>query len=364
MLYDYLIVGSGLFGSIFARELTDIGKRVLVIEKRNHIGGNCYTENVGGIHIHKYGPHIFHTSNKEIWDYVNKLTTFNNFSYRPKVNYNGSIYSFPINLMTLYQIYGVTNPNDAIKILNSKKINIETPTNLEDWCLSQIGSELYEIFIKGYTKKQWNKEPKELPTSIIKRLPIRLNFNDSYYFDDYEGIPDGGYTKIFEKLLSGIEVKLNVDYFSNKEYYDNIADKIVYTGPVDKFYNYKFGKLEYRSLEFETETLDMVDYQGTAGINYTEYKIPYTRIIEHKHFNFGKQPFTIITKEYPKTEGDPYYPINDIDNTNRYNKYKKLMSIEDRFIFGGRLTDYKYYDMHQVIGSALQKSKKEIDKLK
>lgn len=362
--YDYLIVGAGLFGSVFARELTNTGNRVLVIDKRNHIGGNCYTENVGGIHVHKYGPHIFHTSNKEIWEYVNNLTTFNNFSYRPKVNYKGSIYSFPINLMTLYQVYGVTTPTEALKILESKKVNIPTPTNLEEWCLSQIGNELYEIFIKGYTQKQWNRNPKDLPISIIKRLPTRLNFDDSYYFDDYEGIPTDGYTKIFENLLNGIEVKLNEDYFLNREYYDNIASKVVYTGPIDKFYNYKFGKLEYRSLDFETEKLDIFDYQGSAGINYTDYEIPYTRIIEHKHFNFGKQPFTVITKEYPKTEGEPYYPINDANNNDRYDKYKQLMLMEDKFVFGGRLTDYKYYDMHQVIGSALHKSKKEIEKMK
>jgi UDP-galactopyranose mutase len=363
-MYDYLIIGSGLFGSVFAREMKNYGKSILVIDKRSHIGGNCYTENIEGINIHKYGPHIFHTSNKEIWEYVNRLVEFNNFKYRPKVNYKGNIYSFPINLLTLYQIYNVKTPSDAIKLFDANKIHIENLTNLEDWCLSNIGEELYNIFIRGYTKKQWGCDPRELPTSIIKRIPIRFNFDDSYYFDRYEGIPIGGYTQIFEKLLDGIEVRLNQDYFSNRDYFDSIADKIVYTGAIDRFYDYKFGKLDYRSLDFKTETLDIMDFQGTAGINYTEYEIPYTRIIEHKHFEFGNQSHTIITKEYPTLNGDPYYPINNQTNNQKYNKYKDLMNNETNFIFGGRLADYKYYDMHQVIGSSLHRSKKEFETFK
>jgi UDP-galactopyranose mutase len=354
MQYDYLIVGAGLFGSICARELTDMGFKCLVIEKRSHIAGNCYTENINGINVHKYGPHIFHTSNKKIWKYINRFTEFNHFKYTPKVYYKENIYSFPINLMTLYQVYGVETPEEAERKLQSVKISIDNPKNLEEWALSQIGQELYDIFIKGYTIKQWGRSPTELPSSIIKRLPIRLTFDDNYYFDTYQGIPIGGYTKLFEKLLEGIDIQLEVDYFNDQTHFDSVASNIIYTGPIDKFYNYKFGKLEYRSLRFETERLDIFDFQGVAGVNYTEESIPYTRIIEHKHFEFGKQPHTIITKEYPSSTGEPYYPINDETNNIRYKKYKKLMDTETKFIFGGRLADYQYYDMHQVIGSALK----------
>jgi UDP-galactopyranose mutase len=360
-MYDCLIIGSGLFGSVCARELTDVGYKCLVIDKRNHIGGNCYTENVDGINVHKYGPHIFHTSNKKIWNYVNSLVPFNDFRYTPKVKYKDSIYSFPINLMTLYQIYGVQTPTDARNKLEEVKLHCDNPKNLEEWILSHVGKEIYEIFIKGYTTKQWGRSPKDLPASIVKRLPIRLTFDDNYYFDKYQGIPIGGYTKIFEKLLENIDLRLNTDYFSNKEYFNSIAKKIIYTGPIDKFYEYRFGKLEYRSLRFETELLDIEDYQGVAGVNYTEESIPYTRIIEHKHFEFGKQSNTIITKEYPSTMGEPFYPVNDQVNNNRYAQYKQLMDAETKYIFGGRLTDYQYYDMHQVIGSALKKVKDEIN---
>jgi UDP-galactopyranose mutase len=256
--------------------------------------------------------------------------------------------------MTLYQIYGVHTPADARDKLEQVKLHSDNPTNLEEWVLAQVGPELYEIFIKGYTTKQWGRSPKELPASIIKRLPIRLTFDDNYYFDTYQGIPIGGYTKIFEKLLEGIDIQLEVDYFNDQTHFDSVASNIIYTGPIDKFYNYKFGKLEYRSLRFETERLDIFDFQGVAGVNYTEESIPYTRIIEHKHFEFGKQPYTIITKEYPLSDGEPYYPINDETNNIRYKKYKKLMDTETKFIFGGRLADYQYYDMHQVIGSALK----------
>jgi UDP-galactopyranose mutase len=353
-MYDYLIIGSGLFGSVCARELTDMGFKCLVVEKRQHIGGNCYTENVDGINVHKYGPHIFHTSNKKIWDYVNRFAEFNHFRYTPKVSYKGNIYSFPINLMTLNQVYGIKTPQEAKYKLDSVKVHTDAPKNLEEWILSQVGPELYEIFIKGYTTKQWGRSPKELPASIIKRLPIRLTFDDNYYFDTYQGIPIGGYTQIFQKLLEGIDIQLEIDYFNNREHFDSIATNVIYTGPVDQFYDYKFGKLEYRSLRFETKRLDIADFQGVAGVNYTEESIPYTRIIEHKHFEFGKQEHTVITKEYPSLSGEPYYPINDEINNARYKQYKTLMEKETKYIFGGRLADYQYYDMHQVIGSAIK----------
>jgi len=362
-MYDYLIIGAGIYGSVFANELTKVGKKVLVIDKREHIGGNCYTENIDGINVHKYGPHIFHTSDKRVWDYVNNLVPFNHFSYRPKIKYKDKIYSLPINMMSLYQVYGVKTPEEAQRKLDEVKVQNEKPNNLEEWILSQVGPELYEIFVKGYTTKQWGRDPKELPSSIIRRLPIRLTFDDNYYFDNHQGIPIGGYTKIFEKLLENIEVKLGVDYFSQKEYYNSIANKVLYTGPIDQFYDYQFGKLEYRSLEFKTEKLEIPNYQGIAGMNYGDINIEYTRIIEHKHFEFGEQPTTVITKEYPRSNGEPYYPINDKINNTRYNEYKQLMDKETKFLFGGRLADYKYYDMHQVFASALKRVGDEIKNL-
>ena len=362
-MYDYLIVGAGIYGSVFANELTKVGKKVLVIDKREHIGGNCYTKNIDGINVHKYGPHIFHTSDKRVWDYVNNLVPFNHFSYRPKIKYKDKIYSLPINMMSLYQVYGVKTPEEAQRKLDEVKVQNEKPNNLEEWILSQVGPELYEIFVKGYTTKQWGRDPKELPSSIIRRLPIRLTFDDNYYFDNHQGIPIGGYTKIFEKLLENIEVKLGVDYFSQKEYYNSIANKVLYTGPIDQFYDYQFGKLEYRSLEFKTEKLEIPNYQGIAGMNYGDINIEYTRIIEHKHFEFGEQPTTVITKEYPRSNGEPYYPINDKINNTRYNEYKQLMDKETKFLFGGRLADYKYYDMHQVFASALKRVGDEIKNL-
>jgi UDP-galactopyranose mutase len=360
-MYNYLIVGSGLFGSIFARELTDKGFKCLVIDKRDHIGGNCFTENIEGINVHKYGPHIFHTSDDRVWEYMNKYTKFNHFVNRPKVNYKNSIYSFPINLMTLYQIYNVSTPEQARLILEHVRYDIPTPRNLEDWVLSQVGKEIYEIFIKGYTTKQWGCDPKSLPTSIIKRLPIRLNYDDNYFFDKYQGIPIGGYTEIFNKLLDGIDVKLNVDYFEDREYWNDQATKVVYTGPIDRYYDFIFGKLEYRSLEFKTKTINSKDFQGNAVVNYTDLETEYTRIIEHKHFEFGDQLKTVVTEEYPRTEGEPYYPINNEANNIRYSEYKKLMALEENVIFGGRLADYKYYDMHQVVASALKRVKEEIN---
>ncbi len=362
-MYDYLIIGAGIYGSVFANELTKVGKKVLVIDKREHIGGNCYTKNIDGINVHKYGPHIFHTSDKRVWDYVNNLVPFNHFSYRPNIKYKDKIYSLPINMMSLYQVYGVKTPEEAQRKLDEVKVQNEKPNNLEEWILSQVGPELYEIFVKGYTTKQWGRDPKELPSSIIRRLPIRLTFDDNYYFDNHQGIPIGGYTKIFEKLLENIEVKLGVDYFSQKEYYNSIANKVLYTGPIDQFYDYQFGKLEYRSLEFKTEKLEIPNYQGIAGMNYGDINIEYTRIIEHKHFEFGEQPTTVITKEYPRSNGEPYYPINDKINNTRYNEYKQLMDKETKFLFGGRLADYKYYDMHQVFASALKRVGDEIKNL-
>lgn len=361
MKYDYIIVGSGLFGSIFAREMLEMGRTCLVIDKRNHIGGNCYTENKDGIHIHKYGPHIFHTNSDKIWKYMNKWTDFNHFTYRPKVNYKDKLYSFPINLFTLYQLWGVTTPEQAKQKIEKEKVNIPNPSNLEEWILSQVGEEIYKTFIYGYTKKQWNKSPKDLPASIIKRLPIRLFFDDNYFDDKYQGIPTEGYTPIFEKLLKNIPIELGVDYLKEKNKWDSLAKKIVYTGAIDEFFDYDLGTLEWRSLKFEEEHLNIPDYQGVASVNYTEESVPYTRIVEHKHFNFGKQTHTVITKEYPeewdKTK-EKYYPLNDDKNNSLYLKYKQKIN-SDKYIFGGRLADYKYYDMDQVIGSALVKIKKE-----
>lgn len=362
MKYDYLIVGSGLFGSIFASELTKQGAKCLIIDKRSHIGGNCYTTENEGIHVHEYGPHIFHTNNKQIWDYVNSISEFNNFVNRPKVNYKNKLYSFPLNLMTLYQLWGVQTPSEARKKLNEVKVNIENPKNLEEWCLSQVGEEIYQTFIYGYTRKQWGRHPNELPSFIIKRLPIRLNFDDNYYEDKYQGIPIGGYTQIFKNLLKDIPIELNCDYLSDKDKFDSMAKRVVYTGPIDEFFNYEDGMLEWRSLSFIKERHDVEDYQGVAAVNYTEYEVPYTRICEHKHFDSVKTKHTIITKEYPqawdKTK-EKYYPVNNEKNNNLYMTYKNKIDT-GKYIFGGRLADYKYYDMHQVIGSALARSKKEL----
>jgi UDP-galactopyranose mutase len=355
--YDYLIVGSGLFGSVCARKLSDFGYKVLVIEQREHVGGNCYTEMDGDIVVHKYGPHIFHTDSKEIWEDVNKYCEFIPFNYKPIVNYNNSLYSFPINLLTLYQIYGVRNPTEAINKLEIEKYKIENPKNLEEYVLSLVGDKIYKTFIYGYTKKQWGKEPKDLPSSIIKRIPIRTNFNDSYFFDKYQGIPKGGYTKIFENLLKDVEVRNNINYLDNREFYDSLSDKIIYTGKIDEYYNYCFGELEYRSLKFETKRLDIDDFQGVSVTNFTSEDVPYTRITEHKHFENRNQKGTVISYEYPdkyERGKTPYYPINDTINNDIYNKYKKLSLGDDRVIFGGRLANYKYYDMHQVWASALK----------
>lgn len=362
--YDYVIVGSGLFGAIFARQMTDAGAKCLVLDKRKHIGGNCYTSNDNGIHVHEYGPHIFHTNSDVVWNYMNRWTKFNNYVNRPKVLYKNKLYSFPINLFTLYQLWGVKTPQEADKKLQEVKLNIQNPSNLEEWILTQVGEEIYYTFIYGYTKKQWGKEPKELPSFIIKRLPIRLNFDDNYYEDKYQGIPIGGYTSIFEKLLKDIPVETGIDYLLDREKINGMGRKVVYTGPIDEFFNYEHGILEWRSLKFEKETLQIPDYQGNAIINYTEENIPYTRICEHKHFDLQNQKHTVITKEYPqnwdKTK-EKYYPVNDEKNNTIYQSYKKQID-DNKYIFGGRLADYKYYDMHQVVGSALVRSDSEIDK--
>ena len=361
-LYDYIIVGSGLFGSICAYELEKLNNKVLVLEKRPHVGGNCYTENVEGINVHKYGPHIFHTNDKRIWDYVSQFVEFNHYTNRTKVNYQGQIYSFPINLMTLNQVWGVKTPQEAQLKIEKNRVPIKNPQNLEEWILSQVGEEIYEIFVKGYTTKQWGREPKYLPSSIIRRLPIRLTYNDNYFNDRYQGIPIGGYTQIFEKLLENVDLETGVDFFDNKEYFESISKKIIFTGKIDELFEYTFGELEYRSLKFEEEILEG-DFQGNALINYTEQSVPFTRICEHKHFEFGNQDKTVITREYPDSYSAgkvPYYPVGDQKNLEIYKKYKNLSKDFNNYIFGGRLAEYKYYDMHQVIGSALSKLKKGI----
>ena len=357
MQYDFLIIGSGLFGCVFAQQAQFNNKTCLILEKRNHPFGNCYTENISGINIHKYGPHIFHTSNDKIWNYVNQFSSFNNYVNRPKVNYQGKLYSFPINLFTLYQLWGVNSPDQARVRLEKEKVKIDNPQNLEEWILSQVGEEIYHTFIYGYTKKQWNTEPKNLPSFIIKRLPIRLNFDDNYFNDTYQGIPIGGYSKMMNNMIDGIEVILETDYLKNRDYWNSKAKTLVYTGPIDEFYDYEFGVLDYRSLRFEHEKLEVPDYQGNAIINYTDYSVPFTRIIEHKHFEKNQINHSVITKEYSQDWSrclDRFYPINNDKNNNLYAKYK-LLSQTSKIIFGGRLGEYKYYDMHQIIASALHK---------
>lgn len=369
MKYDYLIVGSGLFGSVFAYEMNKIGKKCLVIEKRNHVGGNIYTESIENINVHKYGAHIFHTSDTQIWEYINQFTEFNRFTNSPIANYKGNLYNLPFNMNTFYQIWNVKTPSEAkAKIEEEKKsANIITPKNLEEQAITLVGKTIYEILIKGYTEKQWGKPCTQLPSFIIKRLPVRLTFDNNYFNDLYQGIPMGGYTQIIEKMLDGIEVKLNTDYFECKDKWDSIADKILFTGMIDQYFDYCFGSLEYRGLNFETETKNTDNYQGNAVINYTESEIPYTRIIEHKHFENSASDKTVITKEYPiKWEKgmEAYYPVNDKNNTKLYEKYHKLAEKEDKIIFGGRLGLYKYMNMDQIIKEALnliQKEKKECE---
>lgn len=364
--YDYLIVGAGLFGSIFAYEATKRGKKCLVIEKRDHIGGNCYTQKIEGINVHKYGAHIFHTSNKVVWDYIQQFAEFNRFTNSPVARYKDELYSLPFNMLTFNKMWGVITPKEAeaqIKEQISKE-NITDPKNLEEQAISLVGRDIYEKLIKGYTEKQWGRKCTELPAFIIKRLPVRYTYDNNYFYDTYQGIPIGGYTGIFERMLEGIEVKLNIDFFAEREYYESVADKIVFTGMIDEYFGHQFGKLEYRSLSFDNEVLDMPNYQGNAVVNYTESEVPYTRIIEHKHFEYGTQDKTVITREYSKEyeEGDePYYPINDQRNNELYTKYKELADNQTNVIFGGRLAQYKYFDMHNIIAEALACAAKELN---
>ena len=357
--YDYLIVGSGLFGSIFAYEANKRGKKCLVIDKRNHIGGNIYTEEIEGIQVHKYGAHIFHTSNKLVWDYIQQFVEFNRYTNSPIAKYKDEVYNMPFNMYTFHKMWGVITPQEAKEKIQKQiqEAQIDQPKNLEEQAISMVGKDIYEKLIKGYTGKQWGKPCTELPTFIIKRLPVRFTYDNNYFNDLYQGIPIGGYTQIIEKMLDGIDVRLNCDFFDNREELENIANKIVFTGMIDQYYNYCFGELEYRSLRFETELLNTDNYQGNAVVNYNEYEIPYTRIIEHKHFEYGTQPQTVITREYPTTweKGDePYYPMNDEKNNMLYQKYQELAHKEDKVIFGGRLGMYKYFDMHHIIAEALK----------
>ena len=357
--YDYLIVGAGLFGSIFAYEMNKIGKKCLIIEKRNHIGGNIYTEEMEGINVHKYGAHIFHVNDKKIWEYINQFADFNRYTNSPVANHNGTLYNLPFNMNTFYQMWGVKTPQEAKDMIEKqrKEANITEAKNLEEQAISLVGKDIYEKLIEGYTEKQWGKKCSELPAFIIKRLPVRFTFDNNYFNDLYQGIPIGGYTKIVEKMLEGIEVKLNTNFFDDKDKWLNIADKIVFTGMIDEFYDYCYGELEYRGLEFEEETLDMENFQGNAVINYTDSKTPYTRIIEHKHFDNAQSEKTVITREYPKSWSkgeEAYYPINDDKNSELYNRYKDKADKEDNVIFGGRLGMYKYFDMWKVIEVTLE----------
>ncbi len=356
-MYDYLIVGTGLFGSVFAYEAKKRGKTSLVVERRCHIGGNCYTEEVEGINVHKYGAHIFHTSDKLIWEYIQQFCEMNNYINSPIANYNGEIFNLPFNMNTFSKMWNISTPQEAKKIINSqRKLQNDNSQNLEAHIIGMVGTDIYEKLVKGYTEKQWGKPCNELPSSIIKRLPVRFTYDNNYFNDIYQGIPKGGYIKIFEKLLEGIEVIFNTDFNANKEYFASKAKKVIYTGTIDSYYDYCYGELEYRSIKLENETYDVENYQGVAVMNFTDKDTPYTRIIEHKHFEFGTQPKTVISKEYPiawTTEQEPYYPINDDKNNALYNKYKELSSKDDKIIFGGRLGEYKYYDMDKVISSSL-----------
>lgn len=369
-MYDYLVVGSGLFGAIFAHEAKNAGKSVLVIDKRPNIAGNIYTEKIEGIHVHKYGAHIFHTNDTKVWKYINQFAEFNRFTNSPVANYKGELYSLPFNMYTFNKMWGVVTPEEAmLKIEEQRKEIIGEPQNLEEQAISLVGRDIYEKLIKGYTEKQWGRECKDLPSFIIKRLPVRLTFDNNYFNALYQGIPVGGYTKMIENLLDGIEVRLNVDYLKEKELLNTLANKIVYTGSIDAFFDYRFGALEYRSVRFESELLDKPNFQGNAAVNYTDRETPWTRIIEHKWFEFGKDengndlPKTIISREYSsewKPGDEPYYPVNDKKNNTLYDQYKKLAQEEKKVIFGGRLGEYKYYDMDQVIAAALSLSNKEI----
>ncbi|WP_348825263.1 UDP-galactopyranose mutase [Flavobacterium aestuarii] len=360
--YDILIVGSGLFGAVFAHEATKSGKKCLVIDKRKHQGGNVYCEEIEGINVHKYGAHIFHTNDKKIWDYVNQFTPFNNYINSPIAISKGKLYNLPFNMNTFYQIWGCITPDEAKEKIDAqiKLYGAKDPKNLEEQAISLVGKDIYETLIKEYTEKQWGRKASELPAFIIKRLPVRFTYDNNYFNDKYQGIPIGGYNKIIDGLLKDTDILLNTDFFENRPYFESLAADIVYTGKIDEYFNYEFGQLEYRSLRFENEIIDKENFQGNAVVNYNDTKVPFTRIIEHKHFEFGKQKKTVITKEYPDnwtSEKEAFYPINNAENQNKYENYKKKAD-KTKVIFGGRLTEYKYYDMHQIIASALTSFKK------
>ena len=368
--YDYLIVGAGLFGAVFAREAADAGKRVLVVEKRPHIAGNVYTEMVEGIHVHRYGAHIFHTNDTEVWNYVNRFAVFNRFTNSPVANYKGELYSLPFNMFTFNKMWGVTTPQEAADEIARQRAEITgEPKNLAEQAISLVGRDIFEKLIQGYTEKQWGRPCEELPAFIIKRLPVRLTFDNNYFNALYQGIPNGGYTRLVENLLEGIEVRVGVDYLAEKEALDALADRVLYTGPIDAYFGFALGTLEYRSVRFETELLDMPNYQGNAAVNYTDRETPWTRIIEHKWFQFGKDDEgndlakTVISREFSsewKPGDEPYYPVNDEKNTALYTRYRSLAEREPKVIFGGRLGEYQYYDMDQVIAAALRLSAREL----
>lgn len=364
MKYDYLIVGAGLYGAVFAYEAKKRGKKCLVVEKRNHIAGNIYCEEISGIRVHKYGAHIFHTSDKKIWNYVNQFAEFNNYINSPVARYRDELYNLPFNMNTFSKMWGIATPAEAKKIIAEQiaDLHITEPRNLEEQALSLVGRDVYEKLVKGYTEKQWGRDCRELPAFIIKRLPLRFIYDNNYFNDRYQGIPMGGYNQIVEKLLEGTEVRLETDYLEHREELDGLADRIIYTGMIDRFYEYKLGVLEYRSVRFETEELPVDNYQGNAVVNYTEREVPYTRIIEHKHFEFGTQPTSVVSREYSsewKKGDEPYYPVNNEKNNALYNRYKELAERENRVVFGGRLGGYKYYDMDKVIAAALELCDKE-----
>ena len=369
-MYDYLVVGAGLYGAIFARQATDAGKKVLVIDKRPNVAGNIYTENIEGINVHIYGAHIFHTNNKKVWDYITQFAEFNRFTNSPVANYKGELYSLPFNMYTFNKMWGVVTPEQAQQKINEQRAQITSePKNLEEQAISLVGRDIYEKLIKGYTEKQWGRDCKDLPAFIIKRLPVRLTFDNNYFNALYQGIPIGGYTKLVENILSGIEVRLNTDYLENKTELDSLAEKVVYTGPIDAYFGYSLGALEYRSVRFETQVLDIPNFQGNAAVNYTDRETPFTRIIEHKWFEFGKDengeelPKTVISREYSsewKPGDEPYYPVNDEKNSSLYKQYKSLAQSQGKVIFGGRLGEYKYYDMDAVIAAALKLCEDEL----
>lgn len=371
MKYDYLVVGAGLFGAVFAHEASKNGRKVLVIDKRPHIAGNVYTEEIEKIHVHKYGAHIFHTNNTEVWNYVQQFATFNRFTNSPVANYKGELYSLPFNMYTFNKMWGVITPDEAARKIEEQKkeAGISEPQNLEEQAISLVGKDIFEKLIKGYTEKQWGRDCKDLPSFIIKRLPVRFIFDNNYFNALYQGIPIGGYTRMVENMLEGIEVKLGKDYLQEKAYYDTIAKKVVYTGPIDAFFDFSLGYLQYRSVRFENEVLDTPNFQGNAAVNYTDKEIPWTRIIEHKWFEFGKDeqgnniPKTVISREFSsewKPGDEPYYPVNDESNSKLYEQYKSLAIKEQQVIFGGRLAEYKYYDMDAVIASALELCRNEL----